>query len=368
MRLRRVVYWSAAMAKIEQDCLAEYELKNVKEINRTESRAGSYGYVFEVKVKKEVFIAKKPHTIFLTESTPEERNRVAAKFREECILLSQLQHPNIVKFIGVYYGDVKKTDLTLVMEKLHCDLVQFLADNSKPDLLLKLLILKDVARGLVYLHKHSPPVIHRDLTAMNVLLTESHQAKIADVGVAKLMDKRAMMMSHHTRVPGQMYYMPPETLFEKPLCTPKLDIFSFGHLTLHLIIGGFPEVFDIPHSKKREGKVEMQKRKRSLEAMGRDHCLFKLTKTCLRDDLKKRPSARDLVKYMEGKFWKGGRRGGEGGLNYSLFGKIYVCVVCTCVCICGCMICACVACVWVWVWKGKWGGLESTIVVIVAWS
>ncbi len=82
----------------------------------------------------------------------EERTRVAAKFIEECILLSQLKHPNVVKFIGVYYGDASKTDLILVMEKLECDLIHFLEKNSQPDLSLKLSILKDVANGLVYLH------------------------------------------------------------------------------------------------------------------------------------------------------------------------------------------------------------------------
>ncbi len=285
--------------------LSQFELKGVEEIQRKgEVKTGSYGFVFEVKYKEEVFIAKKPHTIFLTESTPEERNRVAAKFREECILLSQLHHPNIVKFIGVYYGDTKKTDLILVMEKLKYDLVQFLIDNPKADLQIKLSILKDVAGGLVYLHDHSPPVVHRDLTAMNVLLTDNNQAKITDVGVAKLMDFQAMMASHHTQVPGQMYYMPPEAFFEKALCSPKLDIFSFGHLTLHLIIGDFPKVFEIEHSQRKEGFVEQQKRRKSLEGMGNDHCMYDLTMKCLMDDPSRRPIAHDLEKYLEGQTQK----------------------------------------------------------------
>ncbi len=281
--------------------LSQFELKGVQEIKRKgDVKTGSYGFVFEVKYKEEVFIAKKPHTIFLTESTPEERNRVATKFREECTLLSQLHHPNIVKFIGVYYGDTKKTDLILVMEKLKYDLVQFLINNPKANLQMKLSILKDVAGGLVYLHDHSPPVVHRDLTAMNVLLTDNNQAKVTDVGVAKLMDFQAMMASHHTQVPGQMYYMPPEAFFEKAVCTPKLDIFSFGHLTLHLIIGDFPKVFEIPHSKRKEGFVEQHNRKQSLEGMGNDHCMYDLTMKCLMDDPSRRPITHDLEKYFEG--------------------------------------------------------------------
>ncbi len=119
--------------------------------------------------------------------------------------------------------------------------------------------------------------------------------------MAKLMNKQAMMASHHTRVPGQMWYMPPETLLEKAQCTPKVDIFSFGHLTLHLIIEKFPEVYDIPHKEKKEGMIEQQKRSRSLEAMGSGHCLYDLTIICLNDDPQKRPSATYLLEYLENK-------------------------------------------------------------------
>ena len=223
----------ARLMATKEDELAVYQLKGVKEIEKSDNsknRAGSYGFVFEVKVKGCVCVAKKPHTIFLKDVSEEQRSRVVANFRKECILLSKLKHPNIVQFIGIYYGDEAKTDLVLVMEKMSCDLVQFMANNHKQlKLFNKLSILHDVACGLVYLHEYDHPIVHRDLTAMNVL-TDSCQAKIADVGVAKLMDGCAVMALRHTRVPGQMFYMPPEARFEKAQCTPKLDIFSYGHL------------------------------------------------------------------------------------------------------------------------------------------
>ena len=49
-------------------------------------------------------------------------------------------------------------------------------------------ILRDVALGLRYLHEHSPPIIHRDLSANNVLLTSSMNGKISDLGVAKILN------------------------------------------------------------------------------------------------------------------------------------------------------------------------------------
>lgn len=73
----------------------------------------------------------------------------------------------------------------------------------------------------------APPIVHRDLTARNVLISDRCQAKIADLGVAKIVDLQAQMAQSHTQTPGQMLYMPPEALKEKASCTPKLDINFF---------------------------------------------------------------------------------------------------------------------------------------------
>ena len=234
----------------------------------------------------------------MTESSPEEKNCVLSKFYKECTLLSNLRHPNIVQFIGIYFNN-GKTDLVLVMEKMDCDLLQFMSLQPKPRLTTKLSILQDVASGLVYLHEHNPPIVHRDLTAMNVLLTASHRAKIADVGMAKIIDQKQMMATHHTRVPGQLYYMPPETRYKKPQCTPKLDIFSFGHLSLHLVLGSFPEVYDLPLGELKEGMVERQKRETSLNAMGSRHCLYRMINDCLKDEPTARPNARNVLSCVE---------------------------------------------------------------------
>ena len=244
-------------------------------------------------------IAKKPHTKFFKNISEEERSRVAANFRKECILLSKLKHSNIVQFIGIYYYE-GKTDLILVMEKLSSDLVQFMANNHQKLMLFnKLSILRDVACGLVYLHEYNPPIVHRALTAMNVLLI-FWQAKIADVGVAKLMDMKAMMASRHTRALAQMLYMPPEARYDKAQCTPKLNIFSYGHLTLHLVLERFPEVYEIPCSEQREGMIEQQKRQAALDSMGSGHRLYKLTISCLQDDPSKRPNSRAILDNIVG--------------------------------------------------------------------
>ena len=221
-----------------------------------------------------------------------ERESITSKFRNECVILSKLRHPNIVQFIGVHYGRRGKADLTLIMECVSSDMDKFLDPkvNLNIPLPLKLRILRDVSCGLNYLHERNPPIIHRDLTARN-----KHQAKIADLGVAKVMDVQAQMAAAHTRIPGQMYYMPPEALREH---APKLDIFSFGHLTLYAVNQEFPKVDDITHTVTRDmqeqGVVERARRKKAIDQVGKDHCLYRTIMDCLHDNPEKRPTTRAI--------------------------------------------------------------------------
>ena len=263
----------------------------------SDEASGSYGFVYEVKVKDVVRIAKKPHTFFLKKASKAERADVLASFKKECVLLNKLRHPNIVKFVGVYFGEGGKDDISMVMEKVDFELASFLRESSSNvPLATKLSILHDVSYGLVYLHEYNPPIVHRDLTARNILLTKAYQAKIADVGVAKLLDQTAMEAASHTKAPGQMFYMPPEACMEKAECTSKLDIFSFGHLSLHVLLKDYPEVFEVKITPKMlfDGTVQIMKRKSSLDRIGSSHCLYPLITQCLMDEPEKRPSTRDV--------------------------------------------------------------------------
>ena len=279
------------------DSLAPYIIERVEEMREEIHKDhGSYGFVYEVKVDGVLRIAKKPHPVFLTKVSRDEKVRVLANFRKECNLLSKLRHPNIVQFIGVFYGNSGTDEIALVMERVEYELAKFLLEKPHVRLSTKLSILYDVTYGLVYLHEYKPPIIHRDLTARNILITGLYQAKIADVGVAKLMDKAAMEAISHTKAPGQMFYMPPEACMEKALCTSKLDVFSFGHLSLHTLLGEYPMVYEIKVTPEmlQQGTVQRMKRKTSLDRVGSDHCLYPLITQCLLDDPNMRPTTREI--------------------------------------------------------------------------
>ena len=102
------------------------------------------------------------------------------KFRNECHILSTLKHPNIVGFVGVHFGR-DRNNISLVMKRLHTDMAAFVEKNPNTLLLQCISILYDASKGLHYLHSLNPPLIHRDLTAFNVLLTVDLMAKIADL-------------------------------------------------------------------------------------------------------------------------------------------------------------------------------------------
>ena len=260
--------------------------------------SGAYGVVFEVTVDGKKCIAKKLHNILLQEECYGQDEFIVRKFSQECRILSQLNHPNVVGFVGVHYGH-DRNDISLIMEKLHCDLSDFVKKSPGTPLYDRLHILYDVSKGLEYLHSRSPSLIHRDLTAPNVLLTEDLTAKIGDLGVSRFIDPS--MTTRLTTNPGNLLYMPPEGRVENPRYTTKLDIFSFGTLIVHTVIGVMPRVYDIPSDDpnerkyKREGKVELMRRNTAVrKKMGETHCLYPLVVHCLHDSPEQRPSVGEV--------------------------------------------------------------------------
>ena len=160
---------------------------------------------------------------------------VVHKYLQECQLMSSLRHPNITQFLGLCFLPGTQLPL-LVMERLETSLDDLLEHMPNLPLSLKRSVLEDVACGLIYLHDRCPPVIHRDLTSKNVLLTSSLVAKITDMGNSRIVNMRPGQMARTlTKLPGTAVYMPPEAQHDTSHYGPSLDIFSFGHLALYTL-------------------------------------------------------------------------------------------------------------------------------------
>ena len=110
------------------------------------------------------------------------------EFFAELNILCSICHPNVQYHCVCYLPNSKSP--ALVMEQLQTNLRDYLLNPSYANLPLnaKVSILHDIARGLTYLHNHKPAVIHRNLTARNVLLNSDRVAKISDFGNSSIID------------------------------------------------------------------------------------------------------------------------------------------------------------------------------------
>ncbi|KAL1188298.1 G-type lectin S-receptor-like serine/threonine-protein kinase [Cardamine amara subsp. amara] len=159
------------------------------------------------------------------------------EFMNEIVLISKLQHRNLVRVLGFCVEGEEK--LLIYEFMLNKSLDTFLFDSRKRleiDWPKRFDIIHGIARGLLYLHRDSClRVIHRDLKVSNILLDEKMIPKISDFGLAR-MYQGTEYQDNTRRVVGTLGYMSPEYAWTG-MFSEKSDIYSFGVLLLEIISG-----------------------------------------------------------------------------------------------------------------------------------
>jgi serine/threonine protein kinase len=169
------------------------------------------------------------------------------EFEREVMAMLRLRHPNLVLFMGC------------VLEPKMCIVTEFCAGDNlfkllhqRQDVMVswkqKLKMAKDVAQGMNYLHTAEPPIIHRDLKSLNLLLADPVNSpndpllvKITDFGVARIMDEST---SHMTGQMGTCHWMAPEVLANSPYSLAA-DVYSYGIVLWEILTRNTP-YSDIP--------------------------------------------------------------------------------------------------------------------------
>ncbi|KAL6515432.1 hypothetical protein OROHE_018466 [Orobanche hederae] len=159
-------------------------------------------------------------------------NSLEVEFAQEVAILRQVQHENVVRFIGAC---TKLPHLCIVTEYMpRGSLYEYLHKNHhvlELPQLLKFAI--DVCKGMEYLHQKN--VIHRDLKTANLLMDDSSVVKVADLGVARFQNKGGVM----TAETGTYRWMAPEVINHQPY-DQKADIFSFAIVLWELLTAKVP--------------------------------------------------------------------------------------------------------------------------------
>ena len=203
---------------------------------------GAWGKVLSSHYQGEPVAIKYAHMALL------EIHGTVDMIKREVSIMAHIQHPNLVRFIGAVLDDAvdsKKDVPIIVLELLDMNLRTAYTKEGL-DKITMVSIFCDVAYGLHYLHEQSNPIIHRDVSAPNILLkrlpNQSFKAKISDFGSANLAKQSI------TAAAGAIIYTAPEMFPQEditadpPEQTVKVDVFSYGIVLLEVVTKEMPAI------------------------------------------------------------------------------------------------------------------------------
>ncbi|GBG33513.1 Protein kinase, putative [Hondaea fermentalgiana] len=229
-------------------------------------------------------------------------DEVYTAFLEEITVLGRLQHECIVQILGVYIdtttrreeGDENRPLLMICYEYMPRG---SLASLRKTDLWLdvqypyKILMARNVARGLRYLHEECvPPVAHRDLKSDNLLVDEDISIKIGDFGNST--DIKGPL----TGKMGTAGWTAPEIL-ENGAYDKRCDIFSFGVILWEFVTSEPNPLWGVPEDR----YLSALRNKTSVFELpaDMDPVYANLVKDCMSYDPEDRPTASEIVETLE---------------------------------------------------------------------
>jgi len=158
--------------------------------------------------------------------------------KAEVETLGTIRHKNIVKLYC--YLSNSHSNLLVYEYMPNGNLFEALHSHSDLDWPSRHKIALGAAHGLAYLHHDcSPAIIHRDVKSANILLDQFYEAKIADFGVAKVLQACNIGGDSTTFFAGTHGYIAPEYAYSLKV-TVKSDVYSFGVVLLELITGRRP--------------------------------------------------------------------------------------------------------------------------------
>jgi len=167
-------------------------------------------------------------------------------FDREVAIMTKVQHPNLVGLIGICSI---APPLRVVTEYCSGGCCFELLHNQE-EIVLSLYqqckMCQDVAKAMEYLHKFNPPIIHRDLKSLNLLLTNPVEnetsmpwVKVSDFGLARMKDTAGTDWGKMTIAAGTCHWMAPE-VFSGNHYDLKVDVYSYSMILFEILCREIP--------------------------------------------------------------------------------------------------------------------------------
>ncbi|KAL3809007.1 hypothetical protein ACHAXA_000287 [Cyclostephanos tholiformis] len=233
-----------------------------------------------------------------TEITDEEKEIALDDFRKEIQIMRRLRHPNIVMMLG--YSHYEDLDM-MILEICRCSLHDVFRANSVTNSQIpkrtQLVYAQQLAKGMNYLHKSRPPIIHRDLRPSNLLIDANGALKIADFYLAKIRpdpeqrEADASSFMIETSFEGVYRYMAPE-VFRCEKYTESVDVYSFSMILYHMLMGRPPWAGLSELDAITKAAIDGE---RPLIPRSVDERLCTLLKRCWDENPRTRPSFEEIV-------------------------------------------------------------------------
>lgn len=157
----------------------------------------------------------------------------AHRFLREIRLQASLDHPNIAAVLNAFWlGD----DLVMIMELIEGETLQDLLPRRRLSLEQGISFIRQVLEALAYSHKNG--VIHRDVSAANIIVTPNGRLKLTDFGLAK--GAADLTLTEGASMSGSPYYISPEQVRGTAAIDLRSDIYSAGVVLYELLTGSRP--------------------------------------------------------------------------------------------------------------------------------
>jgi len=217
-------------------------------------------------------------------------DKIKEQFKNACSFLFQIQHPNLVKFVGI--SEETSHCLPMMLFELESENFNVFLKRTKGTLTIftKLSLCHDIAKGLDHLHTNVQ-IVHKNLHASNILVSGIGQAKISDFALSHIVSFDEVHLDFPTKG-SLLAYIAPEVLKNHQNTSYQSDIFSLGILSLQLVIEASPFNGNYKEIQQWISKCEPLHNEPFLNV---NHCI----QGCLSDNLINRPSASVVCQLLE---------------------------------------------------------------------